>query len=211
MLIFIYILFYLFLFLNVQFSCQQYEPIRIYVDKSYLGKRVDDETLLNNYYYALDKAKNTLEKLINVIRYQNEIDISQYNIFKESKYEGFTTEYIDQNLLNGNLKPEADLVIFVREKSDSEMEECDEKVKILERIGGRPIIGFIGINKDLYKKFDKDNDYRKELLSSAFLHQFTHLLGFMKSEFKNKELIKIEEKTIKDRIKSSGSRLLIKT
>lgn len=50
-----------------------------------------------------------------------------------------------------------------------------------------------------------------KVLSSAFLHQFTHLLGFMKSEFKNKKLIKIEEKTIKDRIKSSGSRLLIKT
>ena len=151
MFIFIYILFYLFLFLNVQFSCQQYEPIRIYVDKSYLGKRVDDETLLNNYYYALDKAKNTLENLINIIRYQNEIDISQYNIFKEFKefkYEGFTTEYIDQNLLNGNLKPEADLINFIWEMSDSEMDEWHEKVKILERTGGRPIIEYIGINKD---------------------------------------------------------------
>ena len=151
MFIFIYILFYLFLFLNVQFSWQQYEPIRIYVDKSYLGKRVDDETLLNNYYYALDKAKNTLENLINIIRYQNEIDISQYNIFKEFKefkYEGFTTEYIDQNLLNGNLKPEADLINFIWEMSDSEMDEWHEKVKILERTGGRPIIEYIGINKD---------------------------------------------------------------
>ena len=127
MLIFTYILFYLFLFLNVHFSCQQFEPIRIYVDKSYLSKKVDDEIILNNYYYALDKAKNTLEKLINVIRNENPININNYNIFKESKYEGFSVNDMNQDLLNGNLKPEADLVIFVREMTDSEMEECDEK------------------------------------------------------------------------------------
>jgi len=206
MMIFIYILLYLFLFLNVQFSCQQYEPIRIYVDKSYLRDRVEDEAYLNDYLYALDKAKNTLEKLINVTRYQNEIDISQYNIFNTSNYEGFRVSSIDQNLLNGNFKPEADLVIFVREMSDSETEECDEKVQILEKHYGRPIIGYIGINKEMYKKFDKNYDYRKELLSSVILHQFTHLLGFMKSEFVDKQLIKIEKKIVQDRIKSSGSR-----
>lgn len=84
---------------------------------------------LSDYLYGLNKAKNTLEKLINVER-EDKIDFSEYEIFNTNPYEGFNINNIQTTLLNGQFQPQADLVIFVREKAGT---ECVEKNKILAK------------------------------------------------------------------------------
>ena len=165
-----------------QRKLDEYNTIRIYIDKSYLEKHlIDNERLFKIYSYSLDKSKNTLEKLIKVKR---EDEIKFPEIFMIDNYENFNKRYIDNNLLTGI---KADLVILVREALYNELENgCFEKPKILKRNDyGRPIVGYIIINPDLYKDSDDDIEYKKELYSSNFLHQFTHILGFTRKDLIN--------------------------
>jgi len=180
----------------IQFSSQIYEPIRIYVDESYLKNEVFDLDILNDYLYALNKAKNTLQQLINVEREQNKIKINDYpDLFVGDYYENFKVSAINSSLLAG-AELDADLVIFVRQKT---AKECNEKVGVLKRNSkNRPIIGYITIDPSLYAKIQ---DYTKEVLSTVCLHQFTHVLGFLKSEITfHKELLTLEKKNITNRI-----------
>jgi len=201
----IYISLYIFLFMIVQFSYQEYNSIRIYVDTSYLNNMLAPGTRLSDYLYGLNKAKNTLEKLINVEREEEKINIKKYGLFDTNFYEGFNKNLIQNSLLNGEYQPEVDLVIFVRESID---EECIELNKILIRNSKkRPIIGYIAIDKSLYASIDEE--YRKEIYSTLFLHQFTHVLGFLKSQirFLDNKILNITTQEISNRIPGNNIKI----
>ena len=155
-----------------------YEPIRIYIDTYHL-KKVISASRFQLYNESLFRAKNTLEKLIKVKREASVISKVEYQeIIKHNFGEvNFNTDM----LLDG-----IDLVIFVHISSSTDILEeinCNEFPQIHKIINGRPIIGSIIIDSDLYSEIDISNDdkYRKEFFSSNFLHQFTHILGFNKT------------------------------
>ena len=194
MLIMVYAHLYIFLSILVQFSHQDFQPIRIYVYTDYLNLTFSNKDKLSDCINALNKAKNTLEKIINVERETVPIDTS--DIFTESNsYHGFMKIAIN-DILNGNVKPEVDLVVFIRAL---DTDECKDKNIILKRNQkNRTTIGYITFDEILYSKFTIG--YREELLSIDFLHQITHLLGFKISELSNKRLLSLRKTEVPNRI-----------
>ena len=155
----------------------EYEPIRIFIDKGYLRRTILEDDIYNIFDRALDRAKNTLEKLIKV-KPETSIDLSQINL---EDY-GFYKTAIDTDLMaNNNLQ--ADLAIFVRGPRTNEINKCKEKQEILipKNYDGRPTIGYMVINTGLLENIENNSTYQEELFSYMFLHQITHILGFSKS------------------------------
>lgn len=160
---------------------QQFNPIRIYIDTYYLNNNdLDDpqyREMFNIYNASLLKAKNTLEKLINVTR-ENEIDNSLYINSLVGK--GYSENKLDPEIKNGQKKLYYDLVIFIRTNLISV--NCGELAEIIKtNTIGRPIIGILTINSNYYQKIENNNTYKIEFYSTIFLHQFTHILGFKRA------------------------------
>jgi len=160
------------------------QPIRIYIDTYYLEQ--DPPSDLEIYKYALNRAEKALEDLIKIdrdenINFANEIK----SLFVSSEYEGFKKSIMNPVLLNETNKLEEDLLILVKMKGNSDKNEiklCNEKSRIIKaNQGGRPIIGYIVIDDDLEIEESDDDKYKKELYSTIFLHQITHILGFNKT------------------------------
>ena len=185
------------------------KPIRIYIDTSYLDKSFNNKEIKQIYFYALNRAKSALEQLIEVERDSDTMDVSDTlkNLFKGDNNRGFNEYLMNSSFLDGSIKPEADLFILVRTSSSDEMiRKCSEQYEILDKNEkGRPTIGYFVINTDLdIEEFDDKNDKfksQKELYSTIFLHQLTHILGFSKSiliankdvEFKEVNIKRISE------------------
>jgi hypothetical protein len=136
-------------------------------------------------YKALNKAKNTLEKLIKVQRESNIISAEDYETLIKTN---FNPNYFNSEISSNNLLQEIDLVILIEYKILSNL-NCSECPLILKRKNenGRPIVGYINFNPQKYSIEDSDeNKYKLEFFSYIFLHQFTHILGFNKTILKNK-------------------------
>ena len=156
---------------NNKRNLQNFQPIRIYIDKSYLNRSEASDYYI--YEKAIDKVKTALEKLIKVIP-ESSIDLSTINL-RDHK---FKNAFLDNNLM-GNKNFPYDLAIFVRENDGNEIGLCDEKQEILlKNSQGRPIIGYIVINTLLLYKTEENDRYKIEFLSYLFLHQITKLLIF---------------------------------
>ena len=176
------------------------QPIRIYIDTFYLENSGETAQALEIYKYALNRAEKALEDIIDIERdgitnFSNELN----NFFTSNIYEGFNKLIMDQRLLNGDFNSQADLLILVRMPGSTEYAEltetCKEKSRILStNAKGRPIIGYIVINSYLPIEDIDDDRYKKELYSTMFLHQLTHILGFCKSILNEK--VEYREATI---------------
>lgn len=144
------------------------------------------------YNESLYRSKNALEKSIKVKRETNVISKADYqNKIKSNSGDDLTFD--SEMSLN-----ETDLVIFVQISSATEIlydKDCNEYPQIYNTRNKRPIIGSIIVDDDLYSKIDKSDEekYRIEFFNSNFLHQFTHLLGFTRSVFKDQ----IQNTTVK--------------
>jgi len=195
---------------NSKRKLQNFQPIRIYIDKYYLEQ--NRQAYVNRYdlyYEAFDKVKNALEKLIEVER-EAKIDLT--NIDLDSYF--ITKGKSDPDLINNNNFP-ADLVIFTRESIDlpeeaTVLETCTEKQGIIMRNSkGRPIIGYIVINFSLLSKIESNDTYKVEFLSYMFLHQITHILGFTKEVIDNlTSIIKITKEV--NRLDNSNDKKVTK-
>ena len=170
------------------------QPIRIFIDTYYLDFQGVSSPNFEIYQYALNRAKKALEDLILIDR--ETIDFSQKlnSLFASGENEGFRAKNMNQTFFNANFNPEADLLILVRVPIDSDRSEiraCNEKSRIMMKSNnGRPIIGYIVINNDLDIEDIDDHRYKKELYSTIFLHQLTHILGFNKTFLNGKVTFK---------------------
>lgn len=169
---------------------ESYKPIRIFIDNIIMNDTLKREkTTLDLINKALYRAKNTLEKLIKVKREPNGISAADY---KQSLEENFGDDYFSSQILTENLLENIDLVIFIDyiSSSSSLLTKCNEYPKILRKKNGnqRPIIGSITFAPDKLSSIEESNNdkYTLEFLSSNFLHQFTHILGFTRSVLGNK-------------------------
>ena len=128
--------------------------------------------------------ENTLEKLIKVQKEPNGISVEDY---KRSLEENFWNDYFSSQILTENLLENIDLVIFIDyiSSSSSLLTKHNEFPKILRRKNGNqsPLIWSITFTPDKLSSIEEsDNDkYSLEFLSSKFLHQFTHIIGFIRS------------------------------
>ena len=178
----------------------QYENIRIYLDYDCLISSSNKTNNNEPLKIAIEKAKNAIQELVKVKRLTYSIKLPDYGIPNEipEGYEGCS------NILKNNIREisNTDLVLFIREYSsqyDSKKKMDFGSSEILKHldndINKRPLIGSIiyGFN-DL---ISDDNSYI-QTISTIFLHEFTHILGFNKTILKKKNLIFNE--TVKNRM-----------
>ena len=161
--------------------------LEIYVDKYYLQRtnRAHPENI-EIIQEALDKAKNTLEKLIEVQEEEATNIIFSEKFTNDVVNYGFLADSMNSSLVESGVK--AHLVILVKliDDNDNDAEfssKCIDQIGIIKKNGrGRPIVGYIKVKRQyLLENVDTNTTYQKEYLSSLFLHQFTHLLGFARS------------------------------
>lgn len=82
--------------------------------------------------------------------------------------------------------------MIIISSSSSSLKKYNEFPQILKRKNGngnqRPIIGSITFAPDILSSIEESSNDKNSLdyLSSKFLHQFTHILGFTRSAFANK-------------------------
>ena len=156
--------------------------------------QIKEFKIINSSIY---KAKETIEKLIKIKKPLKSINAYQYaNNLTKAGFDLIEEKYRDNNI-------NADLIVLIRNK---EILEANIRQKyfaipniIAQDEDNRIIIGYLAYNYEY--ELPGDNDYKEELLTILFLHQFTHLLGFDITILKSQSLV--EEKLVKSRIKEN--------
>ena len=167
-----------------------YEPIRIHCDFSYLKYQAQKNTNLNlitienEIEKSIEASIKIIKKLINV--HPLSYPINKITVDDLTKW-GFDSNFFDKLLLTNGDGVNADLVILLKfiesdETNlllDNEIASISNKF-ILDRITNRPIVGVIYINTNININIGNIGIYLKYI----FLHEITHILGFYYDLFK---------------------------
>ena len=166
-----------------------YNNIRIELDTNCLSLSENNKEIFKK---ALNKAKETIEKLVKVKTLLNGIDYKYLGIGAKTdiskKFEGCINQRLDNS-------PAADLVIFFRNSVPGLDDETDFglpeiKVYLNNDENNRPVVGIINYHwNPVLNNYDDDDDSKEEVIYSNLLHEFTHILGFNKTILLNKNLI----------------------
>ena len=158
--------------------------ISIYVNYDCLvdGLSSDERNLIIR---AINNAKYTLEKLIKVKKLDRGILLRDYEGLFNNQFQG---------CVNLNQYPVSDLFILIRKYSetfDGNIEFATSEIfyHLENNIEKRPLIGGVAFKLNYLSLDDEDSKY--QALSTIFLHEFTHILGFNKTIMQQKKLIKI--------------------
>ena len=170
----------------------EYKPIRLYIHTKYLKNSFDNMVNKDNEYFqaiyeAIDKAGEILRKIIKVKPLNDPISFD-YHV-PGYVYEELRESFDNQSPLN------YDLIILIRKKEDGDYDEdfFGFPEIIQKHTDERPIIGSVIYKYDFIKQRMRENLTTKELinlLSYAFLHEFTHILGFIEPILSSKGLLK---------------------
>ena len=172
---------------NLQTEANEYSNIRIYIDDKCLvtsqtSTESQNNTDLSIIRKSIQNAKNALEKLIKVKRI-DKLDLG--NNFIPNEFKDCA------NIISGRI--DYDLAIFIRWKIQGVESIAYPKASILRHINNnqnnRPLIGMIIYDFQRLYNFDGISEDKEQLLSTLFLHEFTHILGFNKTIFYAKNLI----------------------
>ena len=180
---------------TISIESEDYNNIRVHVDTDYLK-------LVSSYKKdiikeSINKATETIGKLVKVKKLEDGINFRGYGIYKPSDI----SEYLDNNK-DLYYDSTADLVIFVRDSNTGLDGTTDYglpeiKVYLNNDQNNRPIIGVIGYYWNDEIENMASDDSRREVIYSHFLHQITHILGFNKTILEKKGLIYQKSKEIR--------------
>ena len=174
---------------NLQTESSEYSNIRIYVDdqcldtsQSQSSTESQNNTDLSIIRKSIQNAKNALEKLIKV-KSIDKIDLNE-NIIPSDFHSCAKT-------LTGRIN--SDLAILIRWKIQGVESITYPQASILKYVNdnqnNRPLIGIIIYD---FQNLDGIREDKEQILSTLFLHEFTHILGFNKAIFQRKNLIQYE-------------------
>ena len=115
-----------------------------------------------------------LQKLIKVkpLNYTfaiNENDLNNWG-FDESEYNQIITHGID-----------TDLIVLIKYLEDEESYKMSSEPKYIDEYTKRPIVGIIYLTSQTIESTSKKNIIY--YIETLFLHQFTHILGFLYQSF----------------------------
>ena len=211
--------FYLFIFFFISIKCKEknitstkndrklvnsresneYSNISLYIDAECLlsSSNITSDVLIKK---SIEKAKYTIEKLVKVKKLLDPIYLRDYGLSDQNnmheKFRGCT------NSLTSGINH--DLIIFIREYSAIHDGTVDfarsEILRLLDNDPNkRPVIATISFKYEEILKLP-DDESQIQAMSTIFLHQFTHILGFNKGILQNKSLI--YQETTKNRTNS---------
>ena len=170
-----------------------YQPIRLFIHKGYMDYQdvnKDDVNYFNAIYDSIDRAGDILRKIIKVIPLNYSITLDEAKLISA----GYNIESLKTSLNNEN-SFNYDLVILIRIYRPGDYDKLEYGIpEILMQNGedGRPIVGSIIYNYDFMKSDERDKLSKEQLvnlLTYAFLHEFTHILGFMGTILSSKGLL----------------------
>ena len=164
----------------------EYSNIRLYIDSKCLSSNI---TSNNIFQRSINKAQKTIENLIKVKRIEQDIYLDrdfQIKSHLDSKFTGC----IDEEAIKKGLQ--ADLIIFIR-NYDSDLDNdktmdfgLSSIIKFVEdNPKKRPFIGMVIYDNRFKLDTFTDDESRVQIISTIFLHEFTHILGFNKAILKN--------------------------
>ena len=171
-------------------NSDEYRPIKIHVFTEYLRNQLikltnPDEEYIDLIISCINRAKDTIEKLINVKK-ENENN-KQYISLKDYGYginKNISGYDFDNSIVINFYKEvlEADLVILFRKKDDGDRGAEFGFCEVLESDKDhRPRVGNIIYNYLFFTNEERPNmkeETQRQLLSVMFLHEITHILGF---------------------------------
>ena len=177
----------------------EYSNIRLYIDSKCLSSNI---TSNNIFQRSINKAQKTIENLIKVKRIEQDIYLDrdfQIKSHLDSKFTGC----IDEEVIKKSLQ--ADLIIFIR-NYDSDLDNdktmdfgLSSIIKYVEdNPKKRPFIGMVIYDNRFKLDTFTDDESRVQIISTIFLHEFTHILGFNKAILKNHYITYTE--TVKNRM-----------
>ena len=162
---------------------ENFKPIQIHVDKTYLEYQNSINSNINSLYSiiikGLDKCVYTLNKLLKVKPLQNKIN---YITDEDLNNWNFNSNFINPKIKEGGEGISTDLLILPKFSIDETIsfDYIEGYPVYFDEQSNRPIIGILNINSLI--SLDLENiDY---LLQSILLHELTHILGFLISLFK---------------------------
>ena len=172
--------------INTLTESDKYDNIRIYVNYDCLLKDTDSSEY-NLLKEAIENAILTLEKLIKVKRLEGKILVSSVKQYLSSSFTncvGSLSEIVEK-----------DLFIFIRKSKIVSSGVLDfDSPEIFYHFNNditkRPLLGGVTFGADINTFLDKNST--KQALSTIFLHEFTHILGFNKTIMQKKTLLKTE-------------------
>ena len=162
---------------------EEFKPIQIYVDKTYLIYQKNNNPLLDSLYSiiinAFEKCITILNKLFKVKPLQDKIDFITDDDLNNWE---FNPNYIDSKIKNNGEGISADLLILPKFSQNETIyfDYIEGYPVYFDESTNRPIIGIININDKISLNL-KNIDF---LLQSILLHELTHILGFLISLFK---------------------------
>ena len=159
-----------------------YEPIRIYSDFSYIKYQAQEDSNLNEIEKIIEKS---IEDAIKILKKIISVHPLTYPINKISSDDltqwSFKTNKIDQSLLSNGNGVNSDLTILLKfiESGDTNLLLDNEIASIsnkfiLDEDTKRPIIGVIYLNNNININIRNIDIF----LKTIFLHELTHILGF---------------------------------
>ena len=159
-----------------------YYPIRIILDTKNFeqqGARIDSvKDKVPMLKEAMNKAVYALSDIIEVEDYGNDIfyDLNEYFLNSNGIYSW-------DPILDDKKDIPADLVILARFDEEQKFPQgvlASAMPILLYKLTNRPIVGLltVSVSEDFYKY-----NHVKEYFSYVFLHELTHVLGFLESMF----------------------------
>ena len=160
---------------NVEFT-----NIRLEYDVTCLDRTPTTNVNLDILKDEINKARQTIQKLVMVQKYSETLSLSNY-------YDQFPSEFksCSTSLNNDYL---ADLFIAIKFQDDGSNIGFAKPSIIKTLNNNRPIIGTIIYNRNFFEDLDND-DEKREAIRIIFLHEFTHILGFSKDILQTKYLL----------------------
>ena len=165
-----------------------FKKFNIYIDTYNIEEEMKQYNLTHYhdiFVDALAKAEETLESLLKVKN-------SKCYSLTDEQITNININYWDKNKIGSEAKKQnintctndIDLIIFARFGTDNELSYstlASAKPLYLDVTTKRSIVGIITLNKF----FDYLKINSKEFLQSLFIHEITHVLGFLKTYFYN--------------------------
>ena len=158
---------------QVKLTDENYRPIQIHIEPTSFTDYINIPSKVNKTFFAMNYAVKILQKLIKVKPLNYTISIEPNDLDKW----GITK--CRNNIINGM---DTDLIVLIKFIDSPSNYYMSSEPKYIDEYTKRPIVGIINITdrfiSDIYTK--ENSLYYTEIL---FLHQFTHILGFLYDTF----------------------------
>ena len=169
---------------NRRLNTGEFKDFKIYLDLINIKndiKKFHLEEYEDLFIDSMNKAVETLESLLQVKNLGKGFIFTDQQIIK-IKISDWNKTIIGNKAIGNSKELGIDLFIFGR--FDDQMDEytlASAGPKYMDPKTYQPIVGVVNINKNV--NYSKINS--KEYFQSIIIHEFTHILGFLKSYFTN--------------------------